>query len=192
MTLSFAEHLFGKRYKDLTITEKRKYQAEYNRHRREGLDIPARNAYNKHKAEYRRQRREAGRDADKWNAVEANRRAASHNNKVRNRYGEAVSSNLPTKELAAWWEVQDKVCYLCEEEGKDFDHVVPLSRGGEHSLSNIRICCTSCNSMKSKNTLEELLHSIPNKKQALEQELLAIQSKLAKLSIMESNLQATV
>lgn len=192
MTQSFAEQLFGKRFKDLSPQEKLKYQAEYKRYKREGLEVPKRNEYNRSRAEYRRKRRERGLDRDHWNEVEANRRASSHTHKVRKRHGEHISSKITTKELAQWWEAQEKVCYLCGDEGKDFDHIIPLSRGGEHSLSNLRICCTSCNSVKSGSTPEELLASIPNKREALEKQLAAIQTRLDKLDAMEGRLRAAL
>lgn len=38
----------------------------------------------------------------------------------------------------------------------DFDHVRPLSLGGDHSLYNLIVACSPCNSAKSNNTLKEL------------------------------------
>ena len=51
------------------------------------------------------------------------------------------------------------VCYQCElptdPDASPFDvmsptvdHVVPLSKGGEHTLANVRCCCLGCNSSK--------------------------------------------
>jgi 5-methylcytosine-specific restriction endonuclease McrA len=44
------------------------------------------------------------------------------------------------------------VCYLCDQEVSretlSFDHVVPLARGGAHSMDNIRVCHKSCNFKK--------------------------------------------
>lgn len=60
-------------------------------------------------------------------------------------------------------------CYLCgcatprelrgtyEPNAPELDHVVPLSRGGEHSYANTDCCCRACNLDKSDQTLEELL-----------------------------------
>lgn len=50
-------------------------------------------------------------------------------------------------------------CYLCAKRlspdaspfdpmSATVDHVVPMSKGGEHSLSNARTCCLGCNSAK--------------------------------------------
>ena len=53
-------------------------------------------------------------------------------------------------------------CYLCGEfgkyegrEGLHFDHVVPIARGGAHSMDNLRPACSSCNLMKHSSTLDE-------------------------------------
>lgn len=51
------------------------------------------------------------------------------------------------------------ICYRCEQptdpDASPFDtisptvdHVVPLSKGGEHSLANVRTACLGCNSSK--------------------------------------------
>lgn len=50
-------------------------------------------------------------------------------------------------------------CYLCDTEldpashpfdllSATVDHVIPLSRGGEHSMANVRCACLGCNSRK--------------------------------------------
>lgn len=49
-------------------------------------------------------------------------------------------------------------CYLCESEVESddihFDHVVPLSKGGEHSMANIRVTHSRCNLSKGDRLLE--------------------------------------
>lgn len=51
------------------------------------------------------------------------------------------------------------VCYLCGEPLSgdiDVDHVIPLSRGGAHSMENLRPTHASCNRSKQYLTLDEL------------------------------------
>ena len=53
-------------------------------------------------------------------------------------------------------------CYLCGEKGEyngvaglHIDHVVPIARGGAHTMDNLRPACSSCNLMKNRSTLDE-------------------------------------
>lgn len=47
-------------------------------------------------------------------------------------------------------------CAYCDSEGDmTMDHVVPLSRGGTHSVGNILPACLSCNSSKNNKLLVE-------------------------------------
>lgn len=57
-------------------------------------------------------------------------------------------------------------CYICgvstpsakrgsyEDDAPEVDHVVPLSKGGAHSLANVRCCCRKCNIKKSDSHLQ--------------------------------------
>lgn len=51
-------------------------------------------------------------------------------------------------------------CYLCgkelERSQMTRDHVVPLTRGGSHTLENVRIACMSCDARKGNYLLSEL------------------------------------
>lgn len=51
-------------------------------------------------------------------------------------------------------------CYYCgEKKPLTQDHVIPLSKGGEHTWGNILPACRNCNSSKSSRTVEEFLKS---------------------------------
>lgn len=59
-------------------------------------------------------------------------------------------------------------CYLCgcdtpeslrgkdEPNAPEIEHVIPLSRGGEHSYKNVRCACRTCNNIKGDRTLDEV------------------------------------
>jgi 5-methylcytosine-specific restriction endonuclease McrA len=58
-------------------------------------------------------------------------------------------------------ERDNSTCYLwCKRELArseiTFDHVIPLARGGSHTMDNLRVACKSCNSRKSTRLLSEL------------------------------------
>ena len=45
-------------------------------------------------------------------------------------------------------------CWICGGPFQEIDHVIPLAKGGLHTLSNLRPSCTYCN--RSKGT--KLIH----------------------------------
>lgn len=58
------------------------------------------------------------------------------------------------------------LCYLCGEDAgaeMQFDHVVPLARGGTHDPENIRVACRRCNQRKWSHTLDELRQILSEK-----------------------------
>lgn len=47
------------------------------------------------------------------------------------------------------------VCAYCGGSGNEMDHVIPRSRGGEHTWENVVCSCRSCNSRKADRLLSE-------------------------------------
>lgn len=43
----------------------------------------------------------------------------------------------------------DKPCIYCGEPSKHIDHIIPVSRGGEHRVGNLAPACARCNLTKS-------------------------------------------
>lgn len=58
-------------------------------------------------------------------------------------------------------EMDDGTCGICGEdvdpERYDIDHVIPLSRGGEHSYANVQVAHPACNRRKSDSMPGELI-----------------------------------
>ena len=54
-----------------------------------------------------------------------------------------------------------EICTYCNrktpEDKRTIDHVIPLSRGGTHSASNLTMACLSCNCSKGAKTAEEFM-----------------------------------
>lgn len=52
-------------------------------------------------------------------------------------------------------------CAYCDKEAKlTLDHVIPLSKGGKHSIDNVVPACLHCNSSKGARTPEQWLQSL--------------------------------
>ena len=79
--------------------------------------------------------------------------ATGYENARRSRKLEAGTyriSNFEIKVLLA------SACANCGTHDRiSIDHIVPLSRGGRHSIGNLQPLCTSCNSSKNKKTMME-------------------------------------
>jgi len=135
----------------------------------------ANRSYHKNKEanrEKRRLRSQAWRDANPALALEVSRRYQEANReKCRERCLDWQRRNPEkVKELVARYEARKKGatigtvdyaailerdglwCYLCETEVEPddvhFDHVIPLSKGGAHSMENIKVTHSLCNLSK--------------------------------------------
>lgn len=83
-----------------------------------------------------------------------------HKDIVRKRYKEC-SNRLLQKDWPAILEMFGHRCAYClqpSDKPLTVDHIIPLSRGGEHSIENVVPACKSCNSRKYNNPLWEMLN----------------------------------
>lgn len=59
---------------------------------------------------------------------------------------------------------QNGVCYMCLEQfdfkDMEMDHLIPISRGGKHEASNVKMCCKKCNLKKGVKLPEELSYQM--------------------------------
>jgi 5-methylcytosine-specific restriction endonuclease McrA len=51
--------------------------------------------------------------------------------------------------------IQSQNCFYCGSKGGEVDHVIPLSKGGTHSIGNLVSACRSCNASKNNHTITE-------------------------------------
>jgi len=92
----------------------------------------------------------------KYNATHVGEaKAWQQNYRARKRAGGSLSGEDMRRVIRS-----SLTCFYCESEYTDMrrptvDHVVPLSRGGTNTASNLVSCCRSCNSRKKDRTLEE-------------------------------------
>jgi 5-methylcytosine-specific restriction endonuclease McrA len=69
------------------------------------------------------------------------------------------ANGITDSELRKWLAAQDKICHWCGQscEVYETDHVIPISKGGRHDLSNIVISCSPCNRKKGVMMPDEFL-----------------------------------
>lgn len=82
----------------------------------------------------------------------------AHAKRTRKAKERGASGSYTQAELMRLHLSADKLCSYCDTmvEGlPDPDHVVPLSRGGSNSITNVVPCCHNCNSQKSDQSLDE-------------------------------------
>jgi 5-methylcytosine-specific restriction endonuclease McrA len=71
------------------------------------------------------------------------------------RYVKVDWKPVPLTKRSVW--ARDRgVCQYCGQWGDTLDHVVPRSRGGQHSWGNVVLACRRCNNRKGSQTLNEL------------------------------------
>jgi len=101
-------------------------------------------------------------DYDKRIAIERSSRAKrkeiqrplkNARQQIRNRLISGKAFSLTAKEISRLYEMP---CYNCgSKENLSIDHIIPLSRGGSHSIGNLMTLCRTCNSSKGKKLLIE-------------------------------------
>lgn len=110
----------------------------------------------KHNAEYRKQNHERRLEIERRSRLknkEKNRPAKNARQSVRNRKLNSEEYVILPRELDR---IYNSPCLVCGSmENQSLDHVIPLSRGGRHSVGNIITLCLSCNVSKHARTLTE-------------------------------------
>jgi 5-methylcytosine-specific restriction endonuclease McrA len=114
-----------------------------------GMDDAERKAYNRKRYERDRARRELlgtqrkkEKDPDLSMCNALYKRAADIPNCL-------VDLTTRPKTLAVWYkEHKGGVCKYCGGIANSIDHIIPISRGGKHSLANIQLICWHCNRAK--------------------------------------------
>lgn len=80
--------------------------------------------------------------------------------------GGFVSSN----DISALYQIQGGLCYWCSkpvDENYHLDHLIPLSRGGLHTINNVVISCPKCNVTKNNKTPDEFISYMAKKDETI-------------------------
>lgn len=98
--------------------------------------------------------------AAKWIAANPERRRTNNRNHAARRRARIaqVLATLTPQEWEAILEAAGYACVYCgATEHITQDHLVPISRGGDHTANNVAPACDSCNSQKHTKTVAEFL-----------------------------------
>ena len=165
----------SKRYRDKSEKKRYEYNKKYTAEHRDSVLDYLRNYYRTHKEETKK-RIEKNRDRiNKWNSeyyaqnkeqrkkdknlwMQAHPEKASEYNKrhlARKRGAEI--SDITIKQWRVILKEYDNKCAYCGTSGDNLeqDHVVPVSKGGNDTKSNIVPACKPCNSSKKDKLLED-------------------------------------
>lgn len=128
------------------------YKAAYDKKRRKKL----RDEINRKKREYYHN---GGKEVEKaWRKLNNEKVNEYARNAKSKRRELEKSSTITYSKFSKWTKTQPKVCKYCGEDCSSnyhVDHVIPLSKGGKHDLSNLTIACQTCNISKGNKSLEE-------------------------------------
>lgn len=85
-----------------------------------------------------------------------NAKNGKHRRRVRMR------GQMTAPQLRQWAAGERKICHWCGArcETYEIDHIVPLSKGGQHKLDNLAISCPTCNRRKGARCPVEFAQSI--------------------------------
>lgn len=103
--------------------------------------------------------REANRD--KQRAANKKWRNSNRESLKIDRWRRRAKGEITVADLRAMRDTCDGICAYCLQrcDALSIDHVVPLARGGTHSIDNLVHACLACNSRKwARTPLEYLLH----------------------------------
>lgn len=94
---------------------------------------------------------------------EHSERMAEHCRRRRAKILKATTEQFTVEELKDSWlsrDINPDACRYCgislTDRRRTVDHVIPLTRGGEHARANLVPCCQPCNSSKNARTPDEM------------------------------------
>jgi len=118
---------------------------------------------------YLRYRKKRIAESVEWNRNSPKRKAICDKHKARRR---ASTGDVFDFDCADWARAQARFNYMCAYCGAGgdmtMDHVVPLSRGGNHGVGNIVPACISCNASKQDKFLVEWRQFLANRSRLID------------------------
>ena len=96
------------------------------------------------------------------------KKSYSENRRARKKIGGGI---VTSEDIKNQYLIQGGLCYWCEKPVNDnyhLDHLIPLSKGGLHSIGNVVISCPKCNVVKNNKTPDEF-YSFLNRDEVIKQ-----------------------
>lgn len=119
-----------------------KHKREYHHKNKDVINLKSKQFYEKNKDEQLKKRKIYA----KTQIGKSVHRNKEHKRRSKTKQGDVTAQQLLELQQNA------KVCYWCNASLKNkkvhIDHYVPLSKGGEHTLSNLVVSCDKCNLRK--------------------------------------------
>ena len=106
-------------------------------------------------AKWRRENPEKARETYEKDYERHRDRYYVHNRARRARLKEAQVFEISEKDLRR---IMSQVCAHCGGESEHLDHIIPLVRGGSHSVGNLQGLCAACNGKKKDRLEVEVRH----------------------------------
>jgi len=137
--------------------EQREYYRRYYQEHAESRRAYSRTRVDYRAAWYRRHRRDQAIYHAQWEILNRDR---FYEKEARRRAHKAGSPIIDLLDRLALYNRDNWTCYLCgircTRRNITLDHIIPLSRGGAHTVENQRVACRSCNSKKGAKLLDEM------------------------------------
>lgn len=136
--------------------EKRRYAASYNllnTKKNKERQKKYRESHGDVKRRYYRSHREKMLGQSQRYAKEHPEVIIASRHKRRGRMSHTKDGTVTAGKLRKLFETWTGICPVCGKTSKpSLDHILPLSKGGTHTLSNLQLMCKPCNSKKGSKT----------------------------------------
>ena len=134
----------GERTPEKAAAQKKRYEKWMKENPKRSKEIKKKYADNNKEKIAKKKSKYYKNNPDKWRIYTAKRRAIVK---------EAETNYISNKEISTLYA---SPCFYCgETERITMEHLIPLSRGGRHSIGNLAPMCESCNKSKNDKLLVE-------------------------------------
>lgn len=147
------------RWRKANMEKHRHYGRQYKLRNREKVRASSLEYYRRTRDKNKNKRQEYHRKRWETDPEYRKRMYIAHMNRRARIKGSTVNPKSITSFIRRVKSMKTAVCYYCESRvpSKDihFDHIIPLSKGGAHSIENLCTSCSHCNHSKNSTPIQE-------------------------------------